>query len=113
MEIQLHAFLTSALDGVEWIASRPGRFTPRERAPGTHSIEVWVGPRASLDAVVKREIPTHSQDLNPPIIQPIAQRYTTELVRLLKRMYKYIEVEMLRNMGLPDTCTCYFRSLYL
>jgi hypothetical protein len=29
-------FLSSALDGGEWSASRPGRFTPRERAPGTH-----------------------------------------------------------------------------
>jgi hypothetical protein len=28
--------LTSALDGGEWSASRLGRFTPRERAPGTH-----------------------------------------------------------------------------
>jgi len=27
--------LTSALDGYEWLASRPGRFTPRERAPDT------------------------------------------------------------------------------
>jgi hypothetical protein len=25
--------LTSALDADEWSASRPGRFTPRERAP--------------------------------------------------------------------------------
>jgi len=30
--------LTSALDGNEWSDSRPGRFTPRERAPGTHWI---------------------------------------------------------------------------
>jgi hypothetical protein len=30
------AFLTSALDGGELSALRPGRFTPRERAPGTH-----------------------------------------------------------------------------
>jgi hypothetical protein len=30
--------LTSALDGSEWSASRPGRFTPTERAPGTHWI---------------------------------------------------------------------------
>jgi hypothetical protein len=28
--------LTSALDGGEWSASRPGRFTPSETAPGTH-----------------------------------------------------------------------------
>jgi hypothetical protein len=44
--------LTSALNGGEWSASRPGRFTPRERAPGTHWIGGWVGPRAVLDAVV-------------------------------------------------------------
>jgi len=35
--------LTSALDGGEWSASRPVRFTPRERAPGTHWIGGWVG----------------------------------------------------------------------
>jgi hypothetical protein len=29
--------LTLALDGDEWSASRPGRFTPRERAPGTNN----------------------------------------------------------------------------
>jgi hypothetical protein len=36
--------LTSALDGGEWSASHPGRFTPRERAPGTHWIGGCVGP---------------------------------------------------------------------
>jgi hypothetical protein len=30
---------------------------PRERASGTHWIVEWVGPRAVLDAVVKRKIP--------------------------------------------------------
>jgi hypothetical protein len=39
------SFLTSALDGSEWWASRPNRFTPGERAPGTHCIGGWVGPR--------------------------------------------------------------------
>jgi hypothetical protein len=47
--------LTSTLDGGEWSASRPGRFTPKERAPGTHWIGGWVGPRAVLDMVVKRK----------------------------------------------------------
>jgi hypothetical protein len=28
MEIQLHSFLTSALDGNKWLAPRPGCFTP-------------------------------------------------------------------------------------
>jgi hypothetical protein len=54
--------LTSALDGGEWPASRPGRFTPRERAPGTHWIGGWVGPRAGLDAVVKRTFPSHRRE---------------------------------------------------
>jgi len=52
--LQLHAFLTLALDGVEWSASRPRRFTPRERLPSTYWIGGWVGPRAGLDTVVKR-----------------------------------------------------------
>jgi len=50
--------LTSALDGGEWSASLPGRFAPRERAPHTHLIGGWVGPRAILDTVVQRKICT-------------------------------------------------------
>jgi hypothetical protein len=70
--------LTSALDGGEWSASRPGHFTSRERVAGTHWIGGWVGPRAVLDAVVKRKIPSHRRESNPrtPIVQPVAQRYT-------------------------------------
>jgi hypothetical protein len=49
-------FLTSALDGGEWSASRPGRYTPRERGPGTYRVGGWVGLRAGLDAVKKRTI---------------------------------------------------------
>jgi hypothetical protein len=48
--------LISALDGGEWSDSRPGRFTPRERAPDTNWTGGWVGPRGILDAVVKRKI---------------------------------------------------------
>jgi hypothetical protein len=48
-------FFTSALVGGEWSTSRPGRFTPGERAPGTHWIGGWVGLRAGLDDLEKRE----------------------------------------------------------
>jgi hypothetical protein len=70
--------LTSVLDGGEWSASRPGRFTPTERTPGTHRIGGWVGPRAVLDAVVKRKIPSPRLESNSrtQIVQPVAQRYT-------------------------------------
>jgi hypothetical protein len=61
-------FLTSALDGGEWSASRPARFTPGERAPGTHWITDWVGPRAGLDTAKKREIscPCRESNSNRP-----------------------------------------------
>jgi hypothetical protein len=75
--------LASALNGDEWLASRPGRFTPKERAPGIHWIGGWVCPRAVLDAVVKRKIPSTRRESNPrtPIVQPVAQRCTDWAVR--------------------------------
>jgi hypothetical protein len=39
VDVLIHIFLTSALVVGEWSASRPGRFTPGERDPGTH----WIG----------------------------------------------------------------------
>jgi hypothetical protein len=79
--------LASALDGVEWSASRPGRFTPRERAPSTHWIESWVGLRAGLDAVVKRKILNPRRESKPrtPIVQPVAQSYTDWAMRKFKQ----------------------------
>jgi hypothetical protein len=75
--ISTHSF-TSVLDGGKWSVSRSGRFTPRERTPGTHWIEGWEGPRAVLDAVVKRKIRSPRWEPNPRtlIVQPVVQRYT-------------------------------------
>jgi hypothetical protein len=44
-----------------------------------------VGPRAVLDAVVKRKIPSPLREWNPrtPIVQPVAHLCTTELSRFL------------------------------
>jgi hypothetical protein len=54
MNALIHIFLTSALAGGEWSASRSCHFTPVERAPpGTHWIEGWVDPRAVLDDMEK------------------------------------------------------------
>jgi hypothetical protein len=70
--------LTSAIDGGVWSASRPGRFTPRKIAPGTHWIGGWVGPRAILYSMVKRKISSLRRESKPraPIVQPVAQRCT-------------------------------------
>jgi hypothetical protein len=51
-------FLTSAQVGGEWSTSRRGRFTPGERAPGTHWIGGWVDLRAGLDDLEKRKFLT-------------------------------------------------------
>jgi hypothetical protein len=64
VEIQLHPFSTSALDGGEWSASRPCRFTQDELAPGTHWIGGWLGPRTGLEAMEKKEITWPCQESN-------------------------------------------------
>jgi hypothetical protein len=52
------SFLTSVLDGGEWSASPhpPSRFILTDKAPGTHRIGGWVGPKAGLEAVEMRKI---------------------------------------------------------
>jgi hypothetical protein len=52
-----YSSLTSALEGGGLVSVMPRpRFTPGERAPGTHCIGCWVGPRAGLDAEVRGKI---------------------------------------------------------
>jgi hypothetical protein len=55
VDVQIHIFLTLALVGVGWLASRPGRFTPGKRSPSTHWIGGWMGPRTDLDDVERRK----------------------------------------------------------
>jgi hypothetical protein len=56
----------------------PAAFLPRERAPRTHWIGGWVGPRAVLNTVVGRKIPSLCWESNPrtSIVQHVAKRYT-------------------------------------
>jgi hypothetical protein len=76
MDAQTHVSLTLASVEGEWSASRPCRFTPGEKVPGTHWIRGWVDPRAGLDdmemwkflTLPKQELrslcrPTRSQSL--------------------------------------------------
>jgi hypothetical protein len=62
-------FLTSALVGSEWSASR----LCREEALGTHWLGGWVGPRAGLDDVTPpgRELRPHGR---PARSQPRAHK---------------------------------------
>jgi hypothetical protein len=85
---------TSALDGGEWLASRPGRFTARPRSSGTHWIRGWVSPRAVLHAVVRRKIPSPLRESNPRnrIVQPVAQRYNDWAITAVRYARVYPKV---------------------
>jgi hypothetical protein len=66
VEVQLHAFLTLALDGGDWLASSFGRSTPGKL------LGIWrcVAPRVGLDTVDKREIPRFFWDQTPILWVP-------------------------------------------
>jgi hypothetical protein len=55
VDVQIQVFLTSAIVGAEWSASRPGPFTSGERAPDVHLIGEWLGPRTGLDDMDERK----------------------------------------------------------
>jgi hypothetical protein len=57
VKVWIHIFLSSALVG-ELSASHSGRFTPGERATGTHWIGGWVDPTVGLHDVEKRKFLT-------------------------------------------------------
>jgi hypothetical protein len=59
VDVWLHSFLTSALDGGEWSASLPGRFTLRKRAHDTYLYE------AEWDAEAKRISPCLMPGIGP------------------------------------------------
>jgi len=69
MEVRLHTFLTSVLDGGEWSASLPGRFT-HGGVTVTHCIGGWMGSRTCLDAVENRRISTLAGN-RIPVVQPV------------------------------------------
>jgi hypothetical protein len=58
VDIYIHIFLTSVLDGGEWSSSRRCRFTPGERAPGNQWMGGCVGSSAGLDDADERKFLT-------------------------------------------------------
>jgi hypothetical protein len=71
---EIHVFLTSALVEGDWSDSLPGRLTPRERAPGAHWKEGWVGLRAGVDDVKKKKFLTlPGLELRPLGVPPPSQ----------------------------------------
>jgi hypothetical protein len=101
--------LTSALERGEWSASRPGRFTSRERTSGTYWTGGWVGPRAVLDVVVKRKIPSPCRESNhrTPIVQPVAQRYTDWAITAHNQVILNNKITLACVLFATDRCSKY------
>jgi hypothetical protein len=93
--VWLHAFLTLALDGGEWSASRPGLFAPRERAPVSHRIGGWMGSRAGLDAPVGTRTPDHSVH-SPALYHWAIQTFPESDRSIFTTLYKLLSFSALK-----------------
>jgi hypothetical protein len=71
--------LTSALDGGERPASRPGRFTPPRKCPWYPLDRRLSGPQSRSGCGGEEKNSQPLPALEPPIIEPVAQHYTPEL----------------------------------
>jgi hypothetical protein len=60
VDVQIHAFMTSALVGGEWSTS-----CPDERAPGAHWIGGWVDTRTDLDYMKRKFLCLLGLELQP------------------------------------------------
>jgi hypothetical protein len=59
-----------------WVVSyTPLPLYPGERAPGTHFIGGWVGPRAGLDDMEENSWPYQDSNSHPSVVQPVASHY--------------------------------------
>jgi hypothetical protein len=72
VDVQIHIFLSSALDGGECSATSPGCFTPGENALCTHWIGGWVGPGRRSGRRGKENIiyPTGTRTSTPRLPSP-------------------------------------------
>jgi hypothetical protein len=76
MEVQLQSFLTSAIDGGEWSASRTSRFTPRGKNPLYPLDRKLGGPQSRSGHGGEEKDFQPLPGLEPPTIQSTDQRYT-------------------------------------
>jgi hypothetical protein len=77
VDVYIHIFLTSALVGGEWSASRLCRFTPGKEPPVPIVQEVG-GPQSRSGRYGEVKILTLPglEIPPPPVVQPVASRYT-------------------------------------
>jgi hypothetical protein len=77
VDVQIHVFLTSALV-CERLASCPGRFIPKERAP---PVIYWIGGWVATELVWttsrgEKSCPYQDRNSDPSTVKPVASQYT-------------------------------------
>jgi hypothetical protein len=102
VDVKIHIFLTTALAGGEWSASRPRRFTPGERSPGTRWIRGWVDPRVGLDEVEKRKFLTLQGLELRPLGRPARRQSLYRLRYPGSSLFWGTLVCMVMNLGVPE-----------
>jgi hypothetical protein len=77
VDVYIHIFLTSAIAGGEWSASRSDHFTPGERAPRYPLDRRLGGPQSRSGRRGEKEILDHTGTRTPTpfVVQPVASRY--------------------------------------
>jgi hypothetical protein len=113
-------FLTSALDGSEWLASRPCRYTPGARDHGTRWIGGWLSRKLSVDAEKKRKV-THCRESNVGRLACIPSLYQLRYpgskngqllgrqgdgkIRHMKKNLRFVDCEVKRQLD-TELCLC-------
>jgi hypothetical protein len=84
VDTQIHIFLTSALDGGEWLALHLGRFTLAETAPAPIAQEAEWNPEP-VWTTWRRENSWPYCDSNsyPSVVQSVDRRYTDYAIAAL------------------------------
>ena len=77
VEVYLHSFLTSALDGGEWSGSRPAHFKARKSVPRILYLEAWWAPEllCTFLRVERHFAPTGNWTTNPQLSSPYPSNY--------------------------------------
>jgi hypothetical protein len=79
-----------ALDGGEWSTLHPGHFNPQRKNPW-YPLDIRLGgPQSQSGYSGEEKNSQHLLGLEPMIIQPVAQCYTTELSQLLHELGNFL-----------------------
>jgi hypothetical protein len=90
-----YSFKTSALDGGEWSASRPGRALPPGKRPPVPIVQEagWAPePVWTQRPEEKSFAPCRGSNLYRPVVQPVARHYTAWATRLCLTLYSLVVI---------------------